>query len=27
LVGEFGGLSTRVPGLKIKGFNFTGSTV
>jgi len=27
LVSEFGGISVRVPGLKIKGFNFTGSTV
>jgi predicted Zn-dependent protease len=27
LVGEFGGIATRVPALKIKGFNFTGSTV
>ncbi|NJD58066.1 MAG: TldD/PmbA family protein, partial [Anaerolineae bacterium] len=27
LIGEFGGISTRVPALKIKGFNFTGSTV
>jgi len=27
LVSEFGGISVRVPGLKIKDFNFTGSTV
>ena len=27
LVGEFGGLSTRVPALKIRGFTFAGSTV
>jgi predicted Zn-dependent protease len=27
LTSEFGGLATRVPGLKISGFNFTGSTV
>jgi PmbA protein len=27
LVGEFGGISTSVPALKIKGWNFTGSTV
>ncbi len=27
LVGDFGGLGVRVPGLKIKGFVFTGSTV
>jgi PmbA protein len=27
LVGEFGGLSNRVPALKIRGWNFTGSTV
>ena len=27
LVSEFGGISVRVPALKIKGFNFTGSTV
>lgn len=27
LVGEFGGLSNRVPALKIAGWNFTGSTV
>ena len=27
LVSEFGGLATRVPALKINGFNFTGSTV
>jgi PmbA protein len=27
LIGEFGGISSRVPALKIKGFNFTGSTV
>jgi len=27
LVGEFGGIGNRVPGLKISGFNFTGSTV
>jgi len=27
LVGEYGGLCARVPALKIKGFNFTGSTV
>jgi PmbA protein len=27
LVGEFGGLGVRVPGLKIRGFVFTGSTV
>lgn len=27
LVSEFGGISVRVPGLKINGFNFTGSTV
>ena len=27
LVGEFGGIGTRVPALKLKAFNFTGSTV
>jgi len=27
LVGEYGGLSACVPALKVKGFNFTGSTV
>jgi PmbA protein len=27
LMSEFGGSATRVPALKIKGFNFTGSTV
>jgi PmbA protein len=27
LVGEFGGISTSVPALKINGWNFTGSTV
>jgi PmbA protein len=27
LVGEFGGIAVRVPALKLKGFNFTGSTV
>jgi predicted Zn-dependent protease len=27
LVSEFGGLATRVPALKINGFNFTGSTL
>jgi PmbA protein len=27
LVGEYGGVATRVPALKLKGFNFTGSTV
>lgn len=27
LVGEFGGIALRVPALKLKGFNFTGSTV
>lgn len=27
LVGEYGGIGTRVPALKIKGFTFTGSTV
>jgi PmbA protein len=27
LVGEFGGISVRVPALKINGFNFTSSTV
>lgn len=27
LVGEYGGISNRVPALKIRGFNFTGSTV
>ncbi len=27
LVGEFGGISTCVPALKLHGFNFTGSTV
>jgi hypothetical protein len=27
LVGEYGGLSVRVPALKISEFNFTGSTV
>jgi predicted Zn-dependent protease len=27
LVGEYGGISARVPALKIKGFNFTGSTM
>ncbi len=27
LVGDFGGLGVRVPGLKIRGFVFTGSTV
>jgi PmbA protein len=27
LVGEFGGISTRVPAVKINGFDFTGSTV
>jgi predicted Zn-dependent protease len=27
LIGEFGGISSRVPAVKIKGFNFTGSTV
>lgn len=27
LVGEYGGISVRVPALKLKGFNFTGSTV
>ena len=27
LVSDFGGISVRVPALKIKGFNFTGSTV
>jgi PmbA protein len=27
LVSEFGGISVRVPALKINGFNFTGSTV
>jgi predicted Zn-dependent protease len=26
LVGEFGGISDRVPAVKLKGFNFTGST-
>jgi predicted Zn-dependent protease len=27
LVGEYGGMSTRIPALKINAFNFTGSTV
>jgi PmbA protein len=27
LAGEYGGISVRVPALKLKGFNFTGSTV
>jgi hypothetical protein len=27
LVGEFVGISVRVPALKVQGFNFTGSTV
>lgn len=27
LASEFGALNNRVPGLKIKDFNFTGSTV
>jgi PmbA protein len=27
LIGEFGGIAVRVPALKLKGFNFTGSTV
>jgi PmbA protein len=26
LVGEFGGFGVRIPALKIKSFNFTGST-
>jgi predicted Zn-dependent protease len=27
IVGEFGGISSRIPALKVNGFTFTGSTV